>query len=165
MRQIIKDGQIVTDHWVHMDEEQEIPREQACTVSLARWKQEGKLWIANQQGPIGVRLTTSDSADEIVADLAHFDLIVLYTPAFTDGRIFSLARLLRSRYHFRGELRASGDILPDQIFYLSRCGVNAFEIRTDQNLETAQKALHTFSLNYQGAEDGLPLYYRRHVPS
>ena len=83
-------------------------------------------------------------------------------PKFTDGRGYSIATLLRSRYGFKGELRAIGDVLRDQLFYMRRVGFNAFAVRSDKDIQDAAQALTDFSETYQGAIDqALPLFRRR----
>ncbi|MBC8392295.1 MAG: DUF934 domain-containing protein, partial [Deltaproteobacteria bacterium] len=76
-------------------------------------------------------------------------LIELDFPAFTDGRIFSHAWLLRGRYNYQGEIRATGHFMPDQVFYLSRVGVNAFNLEKTEDLPVALSNLNDFSVNYQ----------------
>ena len=79
-----------------------------------------------------------------------------------DGRASSQARLLRERHGFRGELRATGDVFRDAMYYMHRCGVNAFEVRPAQDLADALRAFGDFSLGYQGAaDDPTPIFRRR----
>jgi uncharacterized protein (DUF934 family) len=83
-------------------------------------------------------------------------------PKFNDGRGFSIGRLLRERYGFRGELRAIGDVLRDQLFFLARCGFDAFALRDDQDVDEALGAFADFSEAYQPALDQpVPLFRRR----
>src|SRR5699024_2653247 len=96
-------------------------------------------WLAS-----GVELTV-----ELAAELASAPLIAIDFPVFTDGRGYSTARLLRERYGYQGEMRAVGDVLIDQLFYLSRCGFDAFSLREDQSIDDALRALKTFSRSYQ----------------
>lgn len=94
--------------------------------------------------------------------LAAVGLIAIEVPKFTDGRHYSLARLLRERHGFPGDLRAFGDVLPDQLFYMRRCGYTSFELKAGKSLETGLRALQSFSVTYQGgADDPRPLYRRR----
>jgi uncharacterized protein (DUF934 family) len=82
--------------------------------------------------------------------------------SFTDGRGYSIARLLRERYRWRGELRAIGDIQRDQLYYLHRCGFDAFDLRDGEDVETALAAFNDFSEAYQTAVDRpVPLFRRR----
>lgn len=121
-------------------------------------------WQASAKGadlapwlPSDVELT-----DELAAELASAPLIAIDFPVFTDGRGYSIARLLRERYGYQGEIRAVGDVLIDQLFYLSRCGFDAFSLREDQIVEDALRALKTFSRSYQpGVDSTEPLFRRR----
>jgi uncharacterized protein (DUF934 family) len=107
-------------------------------------------------------LTGDDPLEEIVPDLASFSLIVLIFPAFTDGRCYSFARLLRDRYHYTGEIRAQGDVLHDQLFYMSQSGINSFELAMPDQIENALTAFSDFSESYQTtALKPDPLYRRR----
>jgi uncharacterized protein (DUF934 family) len=83
-------------------------------------------------------------------------------PSFTDGRGYSVGRLLRERYGWTGELRAVGDIQRDQLFYLARCGFNAFALREGEDVDAALTAFADFSERYQASVDQpLPLFRRR----
>lgn len=93
---------------------------------------------------------------------AALPLIAVRFPSFTDGRGYSIARLLRERLGFRGELRAVGDIARDQLHYLARCGFDSFELREGEDVATAKAALAAFSDAYQAAVDQpVPLFRRR----
>jgi uncharacterized protein (DUF934 family) len=87
----------------------------------------------------------------ISADLSSFKLIELDFPVFADGRSFSQARLLRSRYGYQAEIRAVGRYMTDQIFYLQRVGVDAFELDNPKDIEHALVASNDFSVRYQAS--------------
>jgi len=158
--QIIKDGAIVADEIRHLADE-EAPAGGAFTVSLARWLKEKESLKATGSA-VGVRVTGADALEGLAADLPHLALVVVEFPALADGRGFSLARLLRDRYGYEGEVRARGDFIRDQIYFLGRVGVNAFEPAHDADLEGLLPALTEFSVNYQAAADHKqPLYRRR----
>ena len=90
------------------------------------------------------------------------ELIALNFPSFADGRAYSSARELRNNLGFKGEIRAIGDVLRDQLFYMARCGFDAFLLRDDQNVETALGAFDDFKDGYQVSVDKpLPLFRRR----
>lgn len=148
---IIKDKQITEDNWTHIADSGEITTGNII-VSLSRWKEEKKK-ISTHQGNIGVRLSPSDTVEEIAGDLNTINAVVLDFPAFTDGRSFSQARILRSRYKFDGEIRAIGKFLPDQVFYLSRVGVNVFQLENPKELNLAFSLLSDFTVNYQQSSD------------
>lgn len=146
--QIIKDKQIVDDTWVYLADDAELKTDGNITVSLSRWNQDKKQ-ILSEDRNIGIRLSSADSVDEIVHDLNYIKLIELDFPGFGDGRLFSLAWLLRARYHYQGEIRATGQFMPDQVFYLSRVGVNAFTFLDPEKLTEALSTLNDFTVNYQ----------------
>ena len=91
-----------------------------------------------------------------------FSIIALDFPIFKDGRSYSHARLLRERYNYKGELRAVGDVLQDQLFFMERCGIDSFQIRDDKDIEQALNGLKGFSVRYQAAaDDTIPISERR----
>jgi len=100
--------------------------------------------------------------NENIKDVLALPIIAIYFSDFTDGRGFSLATLLIERYGYKGELRAFGNILPDQLLYLQRCGFNAFSLEGEEDLEKSCKALTRSSESYQFASDqATPLFKQR----
>lgn len=157
--QIIKDKEIVEDNWLHLDDEAELVAGN-ITVSLARWQEQTNT-LSEYEGGLGLRLKGDDPLEEIVPDLDNFSLIVLSFPAFTDGRCYSFARLLRDRFGFKGEIRAQGDVLHDQLFYMTQCGINSFEMANPNRMADALAAFDDFSESYQAtALKPAPLYRR-----
>lgn len=148
---IIKDKQIIEDSWTHIADSDEITNGD-ITVSLSRWKKE-KADLSNHQGDIGIRISPADSVEDIATDLKNVKLVAVEFPAFTDGRAFSHARLLRSRYGFDGEIRAIGNYIPDQVFYLTRVGVNAFQLENPEELKLALSTMDDFTVKYQVSTD------------
>jgi uncharacterized protein (DUF934 family) len=130
-------------------------------VPLAAWRtQRGELLA--RSGALGVWLSGTDDAAEIAQDFERFGVIAVDFPSFTDGRGYSTGRLLRQRYGWTGELRAIGDVQRDQLFYLARCGFDAFALRAGEDLESALEAFGEFSEAYQtSVERPLPLFRRR----
>ncbi|MGR9105651.1 MAG: DUF934 domain-containing protein [Gammaproteobacteria bacterium] len=151
--QVIKDKEIIEDHWVHIADDP-ISAEGCITVSTARWKAEREALLA-RDGELGLRLSPEDRIEDFAQDLINFQLIGLEFPAFTDGRLFSVATMLRRHYGFKGEIRALGGFIRDQIFFLSRVGVNSFEFKNPSDLDGALVALEDFSVRYQKANDNL----------
>ena len=119
-------------------------------------------WQANQAAllargaPIGIRLRSDQAPELIAADLQSFALVALDFPKFRDGRAYSYARLLRERYGFRGELRAVGEVLLEQLFFMLRTGFDAFEIQGADPAGAYKTALADFSVWYQPTGDGRP---------
>lgn len=111
----------------------------------------------------GVRLSPADDPFALVPHLHRTPLIAIDFPVFTDGRGYSIASLLRNRCRYDGDLRATGDVLIDQLFYLRRVGFSSFALRADQDRERAVGALRTFSEVYQGAADQPLPAFRRHA--
>lgn len=154
--QIIKDGVIVADEVRHLADD-EAPAGGRYTVSFARWQQE-----KDSLATAGVRLRGDNAVADIAADLPRLELVVVEFPALADGRGFSHARLLRDRYGYTGEIRARGDFIRDQVYFLGRVGVNAFEPVAGTQLESLLPALTEFTVNYQAAADHhQPLYRKR----
>jgi uncharacterized protein (DUF934 family) len=145
--QIIKDKHIVDDTWQMVSDEESLPVGDVC-VSLTRWQQE-KNQLIHRAGHTGVRLQPTDDVMALADEIKHFNLIVLDFPDFADGRGFSQARLLRERLNYQEELRAVGHYMPDQVFYLSRVGVNAFCPEKFADIPVMLAKLHDFSVSYQ----------------
>lgn len=163
MPKVIRDGRIVPDDWRHLDDAEPLPTAGKFIISLNRWRQEKATWRGG--GAVGLRMPAEQGLEELIPDLHEFTLIALEFSVFRDGRCFSLARMLREQLGFRGELRAVGDVLRDQMFYMQRVGINAFEIRGDKCLQEALAGLSDFSAAYQPAADHLlPIWRRRQTP-
>lgn len=171
---IIRDGVIVSDDWQLMPVTE---AESAATaiVPAGNVMVPLKVWIAQRESlisrisvqnqPIGVWLDGADDPSLLADSIDRFAVIAVNFPKFTDGRGYSTATLLRSRYGFTKELRAIGDVLRDQLFYLRRAGFNAFAVRADKDINDALNALTDFSEVYQGAVDQpLPRFKRRNAP-
>ncbi|MDO8938660.1 MAG: DUF934 domain-containing protein [Methylicorpusculum sp.] len=145
--QIIKDRNIIEDSWQFIaDEHPLLPGD--CTVTLERWLKE-KEQLLRHDGKVGVRIESTDNLEILSGDLALIPLVEVNFVIFSDGRAFSKAWLLKNRYQFTGEIRAVGNFLADQIFYLSRSGFNAFNFEGNQNLTLAISMLNDFSVSYQ----------------
>lgn len=117
-------------------------------------------------GEIGVWLESFELVEDLVAsidDINTLPLIACDFPKFVDGRGFSAATLLRTRYGYRNELRAIGDVLRDKLYFMKRCGFDAYQIRADRSAEDALASLRDFSEPYQGAADDAQPVWRRHA--
>ena len=147
MNTLIRNGEIVDDGWQWID---------AGEAQLAARLEAGgrfvlplAAWLAHRASLdpacAGVWLGPDDEPEAVLPWLADIPLIAIRFPVFTDGRGYSLARLLRSRYGYTGELRAVGDVLRDQLYFLQRCGFDAFQLRADQSPEEALAAFQDYS--------------------
>lgn len=158
--QIIKDGKIINDDTRHLADD-EPPTGGRFTVSFARWQAEREN-LRQAEGTVGVRLKGGDELASIALDLPRLEPVVVEFPTLADGRAFSLARLLRERFGYAGEIRAHGDFIRDQVYFLARVGINAFEPVEGTDLEKLLPALDDFSVNYQAAaDDNKPVYQMR----
>jgi len=157
---IIRDRAIVDDDFVHVPDGVEQPVAAKPIVPLATFVASRDTLFA-RHAAVGVRIG-SDKLPADVPDLARLALIAIEFPKFTDGRGYSVARMLRERHGFGGELRAVGWVLRDQLQYLERCGFTAFELKPGKPLESGLEAFGEISVAYQAAvDDPRPLYRRR----
>jgi len=166
MGKLIKDGEIVKDYWtvlydINDVETQNTKDKKNIIVPLQSWNRfHNELKTSTNQ--VAVWLNSNEFTNQIIGDVNEIPLIALNFPVFTDGRSYSNARELRLELHYSGEIRAIGDVLRDQIFYMSRCGFNSFLIREDQDSASCLKALNDFQSSYQStAVDKNPLFRRR----
>jgi uncharacterized protein (DUF934 family) len=167
---IIQQRAIVADDrsLVRAAEDGSLPAPQALPagalfVPFSYWREHGAALRASRPaGELGVWLAPDDEPADLVADFSAISAIAVDFPVFRDGRGYSIARLLRERHGWQGELRAIGDVLRDQLFYLERCGFDTFAVRADRDIHDALKAFGEFSVRYQAANDELnPLFRRR----
>ena len=150
MPDIIRNGRVEADDW-----------DESALLTLAQWK-ERRLQPIAEDARLGVRLEPADDPVEIAADLERLQLVAINFPKFADGRGYSSAALLRTRYGYRGELRAIGDVGRDQLFYLKRCGFDAFALAPHRDPHAALASLGDFTQRYQGSvDDPLPLFRKR----
>lgn len=148
---LIKHNAFVENTFAHVADDEALP-DGPIVVSLKRWQAERET-LAARNAPLGVRLSSNQSPEALGADVSHFALIELEFPKFRDGRGYSWARILRQRLGFTGEVRAVGDVLRDQWLFMSRCGVDAFEVRPGTRLEDFRAALAEQTVFYQPASD------------
>ena len=116
-------------------------------------------------GSVGIWLDTHETLEsliETIGDINKLPIIAVHVERFADGRIFSLGTLLRTRYGYKNELRAFGDVLRDQLFFLKRSGFTSFLIRADRSAEDALTSLNDFSQPYQGAVDEPQPVFKRY---
>ncbi|PCJ37217.1 MAG: oxidoreductase [Cellvibrionales bacterium] len=167
MPKLLKNKTIVDNGWQVLPKDFDgVLPEAPCFVPLDYWL-ENKQNLQNP-GAIGVWLDAEQEPEVLVEDIAGLQYLAVNFPTFMDGRGFSIGRLIRERYQFTGELRAIGHIVPDQLFYLSRCGFDAFcldALALDHAAEENHKLedyLATFSVTYQACvNEQQPLFRRR----
>jgi uncharacterized protein (DUF934 family) len=158
---LIKNGRVADDPWTELSDDAPPPAEGDVIVSLSRLSmQAGEL--KQRPGRLGVRIAAGEDVMELAPHLDALALVALDFPKFGDGRAFSSAALLRGRLEFKGEVRAVGAVLRDQLFYMVRCGFDAFEIARADAAEVFAAAVAELSVVYQAAADGRrPAWARR----
>ncbi|NWG23767.1 MAG: DUF934 domain-containing protein [Pseudorhodoplanes sp.] len=148
-----KAGKIVGDAFVRVAEDAVLPESVAVLVSAARFMS-GADAILRREAPTGVAWPNTRNVEELAPYLDRLALVTLDFPKFRDGRAYSQARILRERLGFRGELRATGDVLRDQFLFLIRSGFDAFEVRKEVDALAFAEAVTRYSVFYQPAADG-----------
>jgi len=161
MPQLLKDGSIVDNSWQLVSADSETVPEGNVLLSVRHW-QGSRQTLSNHVGEIGLWLDSHEEIEPLADEIVDIPVIAINFPKFVDGRGFSAARLLRERYGYRGELRAIGQIIRDQLFLMQRCGFNAFQFSSEIDLAEASKSLCDFTDAYQVAVDQPePLFKRR----
>lgn len=162
---IIKDNAIIDDDWqvLRLNDDETA---QAVTVPDGKIIVPLPVWLAQrdalqQRDTIGVWFASDERPEDLAEDVQTFPVIAVDFPRFADGRGYSIAFNLRARLGFKGELRAIGDVLRDQLFYMRRVGFDAFQPRPDRNINDALKGLADFSEVYQTSFDQQQPLFRR----
>ncbi len=148
---LIKNSAFVENTYARVADEETLP-EGAIVVSLKRFQAERDA-LLSRNTPLGLRLTADQSPESLGADIHHFAVVELEFPKFKDGRAYSWARQLRQRLGYNGELRAVGEVLRDQWLFMSRCGIDAFEVRPGTRIEDFRAAMGEQTVFYQPASD------------
>ena len=151
---LIKDNTVVEDSWVHVDDNEDLSDQDSVIVSLDRWQDEQET-LTKRNAPLGIRLRSDPPPSELAGDLSRFAVIALEFPAFTDGRAYSYARLLRERLGYTGEIRAIGNVLRDQLSLMQRCGFDAFEVNSPETASNWLDAFKEIVVVYQPTGDNL----------
>jgi uncharacterized protein (DUF934 family) len=146
---LIKNSEIVQDRWSVLEEGQ-APQADHNIIDLAYWNANKSELIANKTS-LGLLVQGDESCDQFTDDLQHFELIAIHFPTFVDGRGYSLAKTLREKHGYTQEIRAVGDVSPDQALYLTRVGFDALEFSTKEAGLLALEKLNEFSVFYQTA--------------
>ena len=149
---LVKNGKIVTDDFVRVADDTAIP-DGDVLLPLVRFL-EGAEPLLRRDGKVGVILPNNRDPDDLEPYLDRLALIALVFPTFRDGRAYSQARLLRERYSYDGELRATGQVLRDQFVFMMRAGFDAFEVKKDSDALAFEETIKRYSVFYQPTADG-----------
>lgn len=146
MTRLVVDGRECVDTWEHLIGDA-APTGGDFTVDVARWldQRDALLALAARTGrSLGVRLAIDTDPAILLDDVRYFALILVEIPAAADGRFFSIAARLREQLHYRGELRVTGDVAPDQLSFMQRCGIDAFELGDGVDIERFMRRYERF---------------------
>lgn len=159
MPQLIRQREVVADEWRTLDEDpQGLSR--AVIIPFARWQAEREQWWL-WDGKLGVRIGPTDPVETLERDFLRVSLVAIEFGGIGEGRGYTQAQLLRQRFKFTGEIRAVGKVQRDQLFYMARCGFDAFELPDGADTAAALAAFGDFSVKYQDSTDkGLTLRRR-----
>jgi uncharacterized protein (DUF934 family) len=150
---LVRGGKISGDAFVHVADDAEIPSDGAVLISAARFLADPDA-LSRRIGKTGVIWPNNRDVDDLVPYLDRLAMVALVFPTFRDGRAYSQARLLRERYNYRSELRATGQILRDQFVFMLRAGFDAFEVKKDSDAEAFANTVKRYSVFYQPTGDG-----------
>jgi uncharacterized protein (DUF934 family) len=147
---LVKNGAVVADPW-RFPAAGEPLGDGPVAVGKARFLAEREA-LVSRAGPIGVVIEAGEGLDGLEEDIERFTLIVLTFPKYTDGRAYSTARQLRERDDYRGELRAAGNVLRDQVTFMRRCGFDSFDVAHAGTLAALiQGTIKSVDIHYQPA--------------
>ena len=160
---LLRRDRIVTDLWTKLQDEEAIPENGAVIVSFERWRRDRGA-LLDSGCDLGIALAPDQPPELVADDIGRFGVICIEFPKFTDGRGYTHARLLRARYDYTGEIRATGHVLRDQMLFMRRCGIDVFEI--PDGAEAAQYAagFNEITVRYQPAADHAPTAIEQRHP-
>ena len=159
---LVKSGRIVEDQYVRIADDAPIPDGVAVIVSGARFLADAEA-LTQRVEAVGVLWPNNRPIAELAPYLGRLALVALVFPGFRDGRAYSQARILRERYEFGGELRATGQVLRDQFLFLLRAGFDSFEVSKDADAAAFVESIRRFDVFYQPTGDGRATAFRRRL--
>ncbi len=151
--QLVSHGEIVADDFVRVADDAALDGGVAALVSADRFVAEADA-LLSRDGATGVIWPNDRDLDELVPHLDRLAVVALIFPKFQDGRAYSQARLLRERFAYRGELRATGQVLRDQFVFMLRAGFDAFEVVKESDAAAFAATAQRYSVFYQPTGDG-----------
>ena len=158
---LVRQSRVVDDQYVRVLDDAPIP-DGPVILPATRFLADAAE-LATRERPVGVLWPNDRRVAELAPFIDRLALVALVFPTFRDGRAYSQARLLREQHGFRGELRATGDVLRDQFGFLVRAGFDAFEVKKDADAAAFAAAVGRYSVVYQPAGDGRLSALRRRL--
>ena len=159
---LVKGGKITTDPLVHVADDAELPGDGAILISAARFLGDAEA-LSLRAARTGVIWPNSRDLDDLVPWLGRLAAVALVFPTFRDGRAYSQARLLRERHGYKGELRATGQVLRDQFVFMLRAGFDAFEVKKDADADAFAETVKRYSVFYQPTGDSRVAAFNRRM--
>lgn len=156
---LVKNGEVVADRYTHVLDDEPVPGEGAVLVKAERFLADAAE-LAARGGETGVVWPNDRDIDELAPYLDRLSLVALVFPTFRDGRAYSQARILRERYRFTGEMRATGQVLRDQFVFLLRAGFDALDVKKEADAAVYAQVLERYSVFYQPTGDGRVTAFR-----
>ncbi|WP_441243129.1 DUF934 domain-containing protein [Tardiphaga sp. 768_D3_N2_1] len=150
---LVKQGKIIADGYIQVADDAEIPVDGAVLIPAARFLAAPEA-LLKRSGPTGVIWPNNRDPEELVPYLDKLAVVALVFPSFRDGRAYSQARLLRERYKYKSELRATGQVLRDQFVIMLRAGFDSFEVKKDADAEAFAATVKRYTVFYQPTGDG-----------
>jgi uncharacterized protein (DUF934 family) len=150
---LVRHGKITQDAFVHVADDAPLPGDGAILISAARFLDDPE-GLCRRVGRTGVIWPNGRDVDDLVPWLDRLAVVALVFPSFRDGRAYSQARLLRERYFYRGELRATGQVLRDQFVFMLRAGFDSFEVKKESDAMAFAATAKRYSVFYQPTGDG-----------
>lgn len=150
---LVKNGKIATDIYIHVADDADIPADGAVLIPAARFLADPDA-LLKRNGPTGVIWPNNRDPEDLLPYLGKLAVVALVFPTFRDGRAYSQARLLRERYKFTGELRATGQVLRDQFVFMLRAGFDSFEVKKDADADAFAATAKRYTVFYQPTGDG-----------
>jgi uncharacterized protein (DUF934 family) len=159
---LVRSGRIVEDQYVRIADDAPVPEGGAVIVSSARFLADAEA-LTRRLEAVGVLWPNNRPIAELAPYLSRIALVALAFPGFRDGRAYSQARILRERYGFAGELRATGQVLRDQFLLLMRAGFDSFVVSKDADAAAFADSIRRFDVFYQPTGDGRATALRRRI--
>lgn len=149
---LVKNTAITEDRFLHVADDADLPSDGAVLVSASRFLAHAEA-LVGRNSPVGVIWPNNRNVEDLVPYLGNLAAVALVFPTFRDGRAHSQARLLRERYGYRGELRATGQVLRDQFVFLLRNGFDSFEVKKQSDAEAFAATAERTTAFYQPTGD------------
>lgn len=157
---LLENGRIIADPYTDVADDAPLPEGKAAVISADRLLKQ-PVPPAAHQAPLAVRWPNTRDIAELAPYLPGLAAVFLQWPVFRDGRAYSQARLLRQRHGYTGDIRATGNILQDQILFLHRCGVTSFELAKEADIAAALAAEQRYSVFTQAVDAERPTLFER----